>query len=964
MSNAAEHTTDGQGEIYRLQVGPYRDGQLLVSSFRGRESLSGLYRFDIVVISAWLDDTLDRTALGCRAMLSLQLGRVHRDFHGIISGIEAQGLRGPQGQRVAQHRLRLVPRAWLLRRRKGSRIFQDMRVDQVIASVLRDAGIPSRFRLQHACPVRRYCTQYAETDFDFIARLAAENGMFFYFEQPRDLQDGAPTGLLGAAAGLAGDLGRAAGGALGGALGEGVAGAMGALLPGEVMVFCDSAAAYPTLDDDAPADLPGRIAGAAADSMLGAGRALAGSAMGELAGSLGPASGAAAQAASALGLTADLPGELLGAARGPAPSLHLRESEALLAPSDDSIATFTSRRALRASASAYREYDPERPQTAFSATARAQGSAMDVVSSLAGAALSAASTPGGPISGAAAVVGSALGLGAAAPGGDGAEIYEHHPRDLFPDWQYSTQEPRRILEQARRRGHVARGTSFCARLHAGRRFVLEDHPHEHLNAEHAITSVEHRGVARPLAGDGPAPATYRNSFECVPAGVPFVPPRPAHRVIQTCLTATVVGPPGEDIHVNAKGEIKVRFHWDRGGRGADSSCWIRTMQAWGGAGWGTQLIPRVGMEVVVGFDEGDPDRPLVLGCVYNATHPPAFPLPAQKTRSGIRTHSSPDRAGFNELSFEDSAGSEQIYLRAERDFDSVVERDRTGRIQRDDRTEVARDQTVTVRGTQTTRVTKDRAAELASDDHLRVGGSRHVTVQGDVDERVAGQRALRVEGRERTEIVGERGSVIHGDLVHDVRGAATMLVGRHDAKRSCTLVVEGVTQLTGSEVVDLASDTELVLRCGESSIRIAPGEIEIAAPRVTVRGKDARLLLHEGKAKLKVKDLWQVVSDDKVVLKSSGASLGLGTEAKLDGSKVLLNSPEQASDTLQAHEPERTKIELVDQDGHPIPYQRFRIELGDGSHYTGFLDQDGKAEVDVDGSGEIVFPDLADVEQA
>src|SRR5262249_37486791 len=159
---------------------------------------------------------------------------------------------------------------------------------------------------------------------------------------------------------------------------------------------------------------------------------------------------------------------------------------------------------------------------------------------------------------------------------------------------------------------------------------------------------------------------------------------------------------------------------------------------------------------------------------------------------------------------------------------------------------------------------------------------------------------------------------------HEVRGAATMLVGRHDAKRSCTLVVEGVTQLTGSEIVDLASDTEVVLRCGKSSIRIGPDEIEIASPKVTVRGKDARLLLHEGKAKLKAKNLWQVVSDDKVVLKSSGASLGLGAEAKLDGAQVLLNSPEQATDNIQVNEPPPTKIELVDQEGHPIPYQRFR----------------------------------------
>ena len=989
MSGAGDQASNGSDDVYRLRVGPYGDGQLVVCSFHGREALSRLYQIDIVVTSDILDDSLERNALGARAMLSVQLGAVHRDFHGIICGIEAQGLRGAEGRRLAQHRLRLVPRAWVLRKRKRSRIFQDMRVDQVIAGVLREAGVAARFRLQRACPVRRYCTQYTETDFDFITRLAAENGMFFYFEQPRDFEVGPGSELIGAAGGLAGglgdDLGRAAGGALrgvvgsgvgdalGGAIGGVIGGAAGAILPGEVMVFCDNARGYPALDDDAVADLPGRMAGAAADGLTGAARGLAADAMGELAGAATSAAGnfggAAMQAASALGLSGDLADDLLGAlgTRAPAPSLHYRESEAMLAPSDDSIASFAARRALRASAAAYREYDPERPQTTFTAAAQARGSGIDVVSSLAGAALSAAGAAlGGAVSGVAAAAGSALGLATSAlareSAAPGIEVYEHHPRDLFPNWQYASDEPRRILEQSRRREHVARGASFCARLHPGRRFALEDHPQEHVNREYVLTSVEHRGVARPSADAVPRPAVYRNTFQCAPAEVPFVPPRPRHRVIQTCLTATVVGPGAEDIHVNAKGEIKVRFHWDRSGRGEDSSCWIRTMHAWGGTSWGTQFIPRVGMEVVVGFDEGDPDRPLVLGSVYNATHPTAFLLPNQKTRSGIRTRSSPDRNGFNELSFDDAAGSEQIYLHAERDFDSVVKHDRTARILNDDRTDVTHDRAVRVSGAQATRVTGDRTTELGSDDHLRVEGSRHVAVHRDSNERVGGRRDLHVQGRDRVEIAGEQRTVVHGEVVHEVRGAATMLVGRHDQKRSCTLAVEGVTQVTGSEVIDIASDKEIVLRCGKSTIRIGPEEIEIASPKVTVRGKDARLLLSEGKAKLKAKSLWQVVSEDKVVLKSSGASLGLGSEAKLDGAKVLLNSPEQASDDIQASEPEPTKIELVDQDGNPIPYQRFRIELGDGSHYTGFLDENGKAEVDIEGSGEILFPELTEVE--
>src|SRR5262249_39025879 len=156
-----------------------------------------------------------------------------------------------------------------------------------------------------------------------------------------------------------------------------------------------------------------------------------------------------------------------------------------------------------------------------------------------------------------------------------------------------------------------------------------------------------------------------------------------------------------------------------------SSCWIRTMHPWGGAGWGVQHIPRVGMEVVVVFEGGDPDKPLVLGCVYNGTHPPPFALPADRTRSGIRTQSSPGGGGNNELSFEDRRGQEQVYLHAQRDLDEVVEHDHTLEVRADERIRVARNQT------------------------SYVDGDRIDVVSGNSDERVSGTLVTRVEGAER-----------------------------------------------------------------------------------------------------------------------------------------------------------------------------------------------------------------------
>jgi type VI secretion system secreted protein VgrG len=147
-------------------------------------------------------------------------------------------------------------------------------------------------------------------------------------------------------------------------------------------------------------------------------------------------------------------------------------------------------------------------------------------------------------------------------------------------------------------------------------------------------------------------------------------PRPRIEGIQA---ATVVGPPGEEIHTDRYGRIKVKFPWDRYAKGDDtSSCWLRVSQPWGGSGWGSQTIPRIGMEVLVSYLEGDPDKPLVVGVVPNPTTMPPLSLPANKTRTGFKSSTSPGGAGFNELTFEDLAGSEEMFQHAQKDATQIV----------------------------------------------------------------------------------------------------------------------------------------------------------------------------------------------------------------------------------------------------------------------------------------------------
>ncbi|MBK8691621.1 MAG: type VI secretion system tip protein VgrG, partial [Deltaproteobacteria bacterium] len=198
-----------------------------------------------------------------------------------------------------------------------------------------------------------------------------------------------------------------------------------------------------------------------------------------------------------------------------------------------------------------------------------------------------------------------------------------------------------------------------------------DIPTEVRASEHLLASAGGRGGAGPW---GSAVQRYTNRFEVIPLAVPFRPARTVARpVVQGAQTARVVGPAGEEIHTDPHGRIKVQFHWDRvGAEDEHSSCWVRVQQNWAGSGWGFQFIPRIGMEVVVTFLEGDPDRPLVTGCVYNGENGYPYGLPGCKTQSGVKTNSSQTNGGYNEIRFEDRAEEEQVYVQAQRNMDTLV----------------------------------------------------------------------------------------------------------------------------------------------------------------------------------------------------------------------------------------------------------------------------------------------------
>jgi type VI secretion system secreted protein VgrG len=225
-----------------------------------------------------------------------------------------------------------------------------------------------------------------------------------------------------------------------------------------------------------------------------------------------------------------------------------------------------------------------------------------------------------------------------------------------------------------------RGQSSCAAFTPGYRFDLKGHYRRECNETYLLTEVWHELVEEIGAtADSTAASTYENRFTCMPHRVPYRSLRSTPRpIIHGVQTATVVGRPGEEIHVDPHGRVKVQFHWDREGkRDQDSSCWIRCSQLWAGKSWGGMAIPRIGQEVVVEFIEGDPDRPLITGRVYNAEQKPPYELPGGANVMGMKSASTPGGGGYNEFSINDTKGKEGMTIHAQYDMSTTTQHDET-----------------------------------------------------------------------------------------------------------------------------------------------------------------------------------------------------------------------------------------------------------------------------------------------
>ncbi|MCI4209339.1 type VI secretion system tip protein TssI/VgrG, partial [Dickeya dianthicola] len=298
------------------------------------------------------------------------------------------------------------------------------------------------------------------------------------------------------------------------------------------------------------------------------------------------------------------------------------------------------------------------------------------------------------------------------------------------------------LDALRAGAMTGAGESNAAALMPGSSFTLTEHPNAAFNLAWQVVAVTHSGQ-QPQALEeesGGEPTTLSNRFEVVKATTTWRAAMPYKPRVDGPQIATVVGPAGEEIYCDQYGRIKLQFPWDRYGASDDqSSCWVRVSQGWAGGQYGLIAIPRIGHEVVVSFLEGDPDQPIVTGRTFHATNPSPYPLPANKTRTSLRTRTHKG-AGFNELRFEDQAGQEEVFIHAQKDMNTVVLNNRSTAVNASHSENVGGDQTVVVQHNQTVSIEQNQHTGIKGTQNINVGNGRQtsvtttdtLTVSGDV----------------------------------------------------------------------------------------------------------------------------------------------------------------------------------------------------------------------------------------
>jgi type VI secretion system secreted protein VgrG len=402
------------------------------------------------------------------------------------------------------------------------------------------------------------------------------------------------------------------------------------------------------------------------------------------------------------------------------------------------------------------------------------------------------------------------------------------------------------MEEEETRSITIRGAGTSPTLAPGVRFNLVNHVRESENDQYLITEVTHvvqqeidSRPGRSVAGG----IEYSNSFVCIPADRKFIPPpRSEKPVMRGPQTAVVVGEsdsnPGE-VRIDEKGRVKVQFHWDRSeDRNGETSCWIRVSQGWAGAGWGVQFHPRIGHEVIVSFLEGDPDRPIITGRVYNGVNEIPYPDPNQ---GGVKSRSTPDGSpdNFNEIRFDDTKDEEEFFVQAEKNHTIVVKNDESRTI--------GNDLGITVEKNRTEKIGENRKLSVGGEKTESVSGPKNISVTKDHTETIDGKMTVTV-GKEKELTVAKKLTITAGEdftistdknlSVSSTENSSFTVTGDHTLtveKTSKTAVTEGY-DVKAKEIL-IEADDKITIKVGSAKLIMeSSGDITLEGAKIGIKG--------------------------------------------------------------------------------------------------------------------------------
>jgi len=838
-----------------------------VIRYRGREGLCQLYRFEIEVSTSEAEIQFD-DVVGKNAVLSINTENGTRWFHGVVSRFEMIG----ETHELMYFRAELVPEVWLLTHRYNSRIFQNQAVNDIITDVLTKAGIPSdryKFVLEQTYEPREYCVQYRETDYNFICRLMEEEGIWWAFEQTQDSHTLVMADSTSAYAPVEGEAELPYQAPTGMMVEEEhvFRFRLGqSVRPGSV-VLRDFSFENPALDLQTKAD-----AGRDTDLEF-----------------------------------SDYPGEYVDQSRGS--GLARTRTEEFESGRTRGVGQSNSCRLSPGLTFDLTEHPSEPANASYLLTS---------VTHEGKAATLRTAAPSANLAGA--LDAQALQSITAAGQSDNTTIRGLADALLQVVGRLRTGDPsasRSLTQWLFHAGQVARNPAATAAVSGGS-------PLEALTIPNLIDDVAALGLVEFEA------AVYTCRFECIPAEVTYRPPRvtpwPSMRGTQT---ARVVGPSGEEIYTDEYGRVKVQFNWDREGEfDENASCWIRVSQGMAGGAYGHMFLPRVGQEVVIDFLEGDPDKPLIVGRVFNADHMPPYKLPDEKTKSVIKTHSSKGGGGCNEIRFEDLKDSEQLFIQAERQMDTRVKASHNH----------------TVGGSYHLHIGGDESGEY----RVYVETNKHTHVKAESRTHIEADESVEVDGKASIKVTGTRSTDVGGDVV-DKFGANH----KHEVTQTYALKALGVK---------IEASTAIELKCGGSSIVLTPAAIFVmGGPLVNINcgaGPPVGPVTAMATSPQAAED--PGVADESEPGKDTTYGGGEELPTAESTEEVAGHEFEPPEEEEEERETTWVDLELVDEEEEPVAGEKYIVTDSAGKEFKGTLDSNGKAHVTGIAIGEVSvsYPEL------